>query len=107
MLDTKNSMKYPLAVIAKADQSRVTSFLWGFGTGSGIHRIHLGNQVHLLPGDGMFEGQTVGAEKLAWQAHLAFLAAVLGIAQNGEAAVGAVDPELVGSAGNGPQGEFT
>ena len=33
--------------------------------------------------------------------------AVLGVADDGEPHVGAVDPELVGSAGNGMEGKFT
>ena len=69
--------------------------------------IHFGLQEHMLSGHGVGELQTVGAEELAGKTHFAFLGAVLGVAQDGVAHVGAVDPELVGAAGDGAESEFT
>ena len=64
--------------------------------------VHLGNQHELFAGDGVFQLQTSGAEHLAFQTPAAFFGAVLGITQNGESHVGTMDPELVGTASDGP-----
>ena len=74
--------------------------------------IHIGFQHHLRPGDGMGKFQPFGTEHLVRQPQLrrnplGFFTAVLGISQNGEAHVGAVDPQLVGPAGDGAQRQFS
>ena len=66
----------------------------------------------MLPGDGVVKLQPLRAEQLALYAQfrgksLALLASVLGVPQNWEAHMGAVDPELVGSAGEGLKRKFT
>ena len=55
-------------------------------------------------GDGMGEGQLFGAKQLACQTKLfregtGFGCAVLGVAQNGKAHMGAVYPQLMGAPG--------
>ena len=68
--------------------------------------------LYLPAYDRVGEAEGFGAQKLGFQAQfpgksLGFGAVVLGIAQNGKAHVGAVEPKLVGSAGDGPQLQFT
>lgn len=68
--------------------------------------------MHILPGDGVGEGKTDGAKELRLQPEglteaVAGFAAILGIAQNGVAHMGAVEPKLMGPPGDGPQSKFT
>ena len=71
-----------------------------------------GLQVHGVSGGGVGEFQDFGTKLLGGEAQLGgiFLgvpASVLGVPQNGAAHMGAVDPELVGPAGDGAQGKGT
>ena len=53
-----------------------------------------------FPGEGMGEGQSDGTELLMGKSHGGLCRSVLGVAQNGTACVGAVDPKLMGAAGD-------
>ena len=66
----------------------------------------------MLPCDGVVKLQPLRAEQLARYAQfrgkpLALLVSVLGIPQNGEAHMGTMDPELMGSSGKGLKRKFT
>ena len=85
----------------KNHQSRVISFC-----------IHVAGQLHGLSGEGVGEGQRFCAKKLGAQPQPLRIGGggfviILWVAQDGKAHVGAMEPELVGAAGNGTQRQFT
>ena len=74
--------------------------------------IHLGSDGQLLSGNGMIQLQGSGAEELVrypktLRVSDALGAAVLGIAQDGEAHMSTVDSQLMGPSGDRTKSEFT
>ena len=74
--------------------------------------IHLGLEEQRFSGDGVGKTEAFGTQKLAVQpfgqgVRLGSFAAVLGINQNREAHVAAMEPQLVGPAGDGAKLKFT
>ena len=66
----------------------------------------------MLTGDGVDQFQRMRTQQLVLQAKLSgkrlgSFTAILGIAQNGIAHIGAMDTELMGAAGDGMQFQFT
>ena len=73
---------------------------------------HFGHDVQGLMRRRMGQLQTPGAQGLGLPAQgvgkgLRLFVSVLGISQDGKAHISAVDPELMGPAGDGPQRKFT
>ena len=78
-------------------------------TGPNLGHIHLGNKAKGCFRDGVDKLQLFGAKLLIGEPlgeSGGGLREILGITQNGKAHMGTMDPELVGSAGNGPQGQL-